>query len=186
MISMRLKFKNIIRCKDKKAIKKIYFSSFPKEERMPFPLMIAMSYLWNTKFYCFYDGDSLCGFTYLAILFNQVFIMFFAVDENMRNKGYGSEILQLISEKYPKKKVIVSIEPCIVNSENYELASRRKNFYQRNGFQESGYMVKLLGIDQEVLIKNGIFNPTKFFLFFMLYSNLTMYPKIWEIKDANK
>lgn len=31
-------------------IKRIYFDAFPKNERMPFFLMVLMSKLWNTQF----------------------------------------------------------------------------------------------------------------------------------------
>ncbi len=31
-------------------VKEIYISSFPKEERMPFWLMLLMGKLWNTKY----------------------------------------------------------------------------------------------------------------------------------------
>ena len=40
-------------------VKSIYFDSFPKNERMPFSMMVAMSKLWNTDFLSFYDGDKL-------------------------------------------------------------------------------------------------------------------------------
>ena len=35
-------------------VKRIYFDAFPKKERMPFPMMVAMSKLWNTDFLGFY------------------------------------------------------------------------------------------------------------------------------------
>ena len=47
-------------------VKNIYIDSFPKNERMPFSMMVAMSKLWNTDFLAFYDKDALCGFIYLA------------------------------------------------------------------------------------------------------------------------
>ena len=31
------------------AIRRIYLEAFPKRERMPFPMMVAMSKLWNTQ-----------------------------------------------------------------------------------------------------------------------------------------
>lgn len=34
-------------------VKEIYFDSFPENERMPFPMMVAMSKLWNTEFLAF-------------------------------------------------------------------------------------------------------------------------------------
>ena len=36
-------------------IKRIYFDAFPKNERMPFLMMVAMSKLWNTQFLSFCD-----------------------------------------------------------------------------------------------------------------------------------
>ena len=35
-------------------IKRIYFDAFPKNERMPFFMMVLMSKLWNTQFLSFY------------------------------------------------------------------------------------------------------------------------------------
>ena len=84
-----------------KDIKRIYFEAFPQKERMPFPLMVAMSKLWNTQFFGFYDGDIPYGLIYLASNRKIVFVMFLAVDKYLRSKGYGSFILQQIEKKYP-------------------------------------------------------------------------------------
>ena len=87
-------------------VKRIYLDAFPKEERMPFSMMVAMSKLWNTSFWAFYDKDVLCGFVYMAVNRNLAFLMFLAVDEALRSQGYGSAILQEISKKYPNKKFL--------------------------------------------------------------------------------
>lgn len=161
-------------------VKRIYFDSFPKNERMPFPMMVAMSKLWNTDFLAFYEGDTLCGFVYLAHNSKIVFVMFLAVDKTLRSKGYGSAILQEIENKYPDKKIIISIEPCDKKAPDIELRTRRKDFYMRNGYQETGYMMKLNGIVQEIIICNGEFDKKQFRTFFAVYSNGTMWPKIWK------
>lgn len=164
-------------------VKNIYFDSFPKSERLPFPMMVAMSKLWNTEFLGFYDGDTLCGFAYLAHNSKIVFVMFLAVDKAIRSKGYGSAILQDIQNKYPGKKIIISIEPCDKEAPDIELRKRRKNFYIRNGYRETGYMMKLNGVVQEIIIRNGEFDKKQFRTFFVVYSNGSMWPKIWkEIK----
>ena len=124
------------------AVKRIYFESFPKSERMPFPLMVAMSKLWNTDFLGFYEEDTLCGFIYLAHNRKIVFVMFFAVDAALRSKGFGSAILQEIQKKYPTKKIIISIEPCDETAPDIEIRKKRKAFYLRNGYKETGYMIK--------------------------------------------
>ncbi len=161
-------------------IKRIYFEAFPKKERMPFPMMVAMSKLWNTQFFSYYDGDVPCGFIYLASIGKIVFVMFFAVDKALRSKGYGSAILKDIKNKYPEKKIIVSIEPYEKDAPDIELRTRRKDFYMRNGYKETGYMMKLNGVVQEIIISNGTFVKREFRSFFALYSNGIMYPKIWK------
>jgi GNAT superfamily N-acetyltransferase len=161
-------------------VKDIYFDSFPKNERMPFLMMVAMSKLWNTEFLGFYDGDTLCGFVYLAHNSKIVFVMFFAVDKTLRSKGYGSAILQDIQNKYPDKKIIISIEPCDNDAPDMELRTRRKDFYMRNGYHETGYMMKLNGIVQEIIISKGEFDKKQFRTFLAVYSNGTMWPRIWK------
>ena len=161
-------------------VKRIYFESFPKSERMPFPLMVAMSKLWNTDFLGFYEEDTLCGFIYLAHNRKIVFVMFFAVDAALRSKGFGSAILQEIQKKYPTKKIIISIEPCDETAPDIEIRKKRKAFYLRNGYKETGYMIKLAGVVQEIIIANGEFNKSQFKRFFVLYSNGTMWQRIWK------
>ena len=175
-----MKIEKALKSKDKKEIKELYLSAFPKEERMPFSMMLIMSCLCNTEFLVFYDEEKLCGIIYLAVLRKQTFIMFLAVDEKLRDQGYGSRILNEIDKLYPENKCIVSIEPCLKQSENIEQKLRRKSFYLRNGFTDTGYMMKLSGQVQEILIKNGLFDKRQFRIYFILYSFGTVYPKIWK------
>lgn len=149
---------------------------------MPFWLMKAMCIRENTKFWEFYDKDTLCGFVYFGTNRKMVFVMFLAVDKELRSKGYGSAILQEIKNKYPDRKIIISIEPCNKDVPDIEIRKKRKEFYIRNGYNETGYMMKLAGVEQEILIANGEFNVRELRVFFALYSNGTMYPKIWEIE----
>lgn len=168
----------------KREIKEIYMSSFQKEERMPFALLL-LSCLWHTQFLTFCNQKTLCGLVYMASLGKQTFIMFFAVDERLRSKGYGSSILNAVQAMYPENKIIVSIEPCYGTIENMEQRLRRKDFYIRNGYQETGYFMKLAGQEQEILIKNGVFKKGGFIRFFMLYSFCTVIPKIWKADRLN-
>ncbi len=166
-------------------VKRIYFEAFPPKERMPFPLMVAMSKLWNTQFWSFYDHNTLCGFAYLAHSGKIVFVMFLAVEQSLRSKGYGSAILQEIQGRYPDKKIIVSIEPCEDAAPDIEVRKRRKEFYLRNGYRETGYQIKLSGVVQDVLVANGEFKKGEFRLFLALYSCGTLWPRIWR-KDTSE
>lgn len=83
---------------------------------------------------------------------------------------------------YRDKKIIISIEPCDKNAPGieFELRKRRKAFYMRNGYQETGYMMKLNGVVQEIIIANGKFQKKQFRTFFAMYSNGIMWPRIWK------
>ena len=180
---MNLSVEKVRKSKRKQDIKNIYTSSFLKEDRMPFGMMIAMSYLWNTDFLSFYDEDILCGFVYMATIRKLTFVMFIAVEENLQSKGYGSSILNEIQSRYPNNKIVISIEPCDEEANDIKQRLRRKKFYANNGYKETGYFIKLGGKKQEIIIRNGTFDKRELALFFMLYSNFTIFPNIWYTKS---
>lgn len=163
-----------------KEVKKIYVDSFSKEERMPFALMLLLTKITRTEFLAFYDENILCGFIYMAAVSNITFIMFFAVDKRLHSKGYGSQILKEVQTIYPDNKIIVTIERCDVEAENIKDRIRRKNFYIKNGFTETGYFTELSKIEQEIIIRNGDFSSEEFSNFLREYSNGAMKAKIWK------
>lgn len=179
---MNLKIEKVsVKGKEKKRIKEIYTHSFPKEDRMPFALMLMMARMKNTEFLSFHDEDTLCGFVYMATVNNLTFVMFLAVDEKIRSKGYGSRILEEIESIRMGNKIIISIEICDENIKDIEQRLRRKKFYTNNGYAETGYLVELANKKQEIIIKNGKFDEDEFIFFFNKYSNGSMKPKLWKI-----
>lgn len=177
---MNLKIKKV-KLSNKK-VKQIYLDSFPKEERMPFFMMVLLTKITPTEFLAFYDNNKLCGFTYLSIIKNITFIMFLAVDKNLRSKGYGSKILEEVQKRYPNHKIIISIERCDVDASNINDRIRRKKFYLKNGYIDTGYFIELSKIEQELIIKNGTFDKDELYNFFVKYSNGAMKPRIWKKK----
>lgn len=171
-----------VRLKDAN-VKRIYFDAFPKKERMPFFLMVAMSKLWNTQFLSFYDGDILCGTVYFARNRKLVFVMFLAVEERFRSKGYGSAILQAIKNRYPNRKKIVTIEPCDANAPDFAQRWKRKALYLHNGYGETGYRMRLNGVEQEILLADGAFDKRELRSFLAIYSNGILYPQIWKATE---
>ncbi len=180
-LEMGLRAEPVRSSRRKREIKEIYQFSFAREDRMPFWMMLLMSYLWHTEFLAFYDGDTLCGILYMASLGKLTFIMFFAVEEGLRSKGHGGQILAQAQARHAENKLIVSIEPCLDGAEDLAVRTRRRQFYLRNGFAPSDHFMRMGGKDQEVLIKNGTFDRREFKRFFLLYSNCTVIPKIWRV-----
>ena len=80
--------------------------------------------------------------------------MYFAIDEKYRNIGYGSILIKNITKRY--HNVILSIERVVD-----KVSKRRKNFYIRNGFNETGKFTIQNNIHYEILCSNNNYNLTK-------------------------
>lgn len=154
---MNLKIEDVQKSTNKNQIKKIYESSFPKEERISFGWMLLLSKMKRTHFYAYYDGDECIGFSYFGVKKDITFITYLAVEELKRSQGYGKLILNHIQMLFPNNKIILTIEQSY-NSYSYSQRSKRKKFYMMNGFLETNYYMKLGKNVQEVLIKNGEFS----------------------------
>ena len=118
----------------KKEVYSLYKSAFPKQERFPFLLLSLFSLKKNVSFVAFYEQKRFCGFLYGAENSNFFFLLFLAT--STKSKGYGSQILNFLKEK--KKTIILNIEP-INQGTNIEQRKKRYEFYQRNGFEYTGY-----------------------------------------------
>ena len=66
-------------------------------------------------------------------------IVYFAVVPELRSRGYGSKILQAIRKQHPDTRIIVDIEveEDSKDAEELKRRNRRREFYQRNGFDAS-------------------------------------------------
>ena len=118
-------------------VKALYESAFPANER------ISIKHLLDNKikreFWAFFDGDLFCGFSNSITHGSITNIIYFAVMPELRSRGYGSQILQVIREQHPDTRIVVDIEveEDSKDAEELERRNRRREFYQRNGFDSS-------------------------------------------------
>lgn len=82
---------------------------------------------------------TLCGFSNSITHGSITNIVYFAVKPELRSRGYGSQILQAIRRQHPDTRIVVDIEveEDSKNAEELERRNRRREFYQRNGFDSS-------------------------------------------------
>ena len=109
-----------------------------------------------------YDGEIFCGFYSTLTFGNITHILFLAVDDTRRGCGYGSAILKLISHRYAQNRIILDIEAEDSTASNNEQRIRRKAFYEKNGYTESGIEYRWRGVPYKILIKNGTITEREF------------------------
>lgn len=130
---------------DRRQIRDLYFSAFPKVERLPWWLIRLLAFQQKVNITAYYESDVFCGFTYDVTVADMVFLMFFAVDEDKRGTGYGSAILSYLKATNPGKTILLNIEPLDENADNYEQRVSRMHFYRKNGFFDTGYQINEVG-----------------------------------------
>lgn len=153
-------------------IEKLYLKSFPDNERFPFWILQECSKKNCSFLYAIIDEDKFVGMCYIVNCDSLYYLMYLAVESNLRNKNYGSKILRDLKERY--KLLFLSIdEP--VNSVNI----RRKKFYLRNGFYDTNRFYEDNGINYEILCTDDKFEITDN-LMKMRYLNMTNDSKIFD------
>lgn len=156
---MNLKYIKYSESKYKTEIKQLYTHSFPKSERFPYFLLKHCSKENNVSFNVVLDDKEIIGMEYIIEYDNISYLMYFAVEENRRGKGYGSNILGDLRKKY--KTIILSIERPKKELEDNKIITKRKNFYLRNGFFETGKFIEDTGVEYEILCTNKDYNITE-------------------------
>ena len=153
---------------DYKDFKRLFFSAFPPEERPPYFFMKRKLKQGKGELLIAKNSDDFVGFIYLISYQDMVYIFFFAVDEKLRGRGLGSEILQFVIKRYQGKRIFLAREPLDDNADNAEQRRKRRDFYLKNGFDdlpikiiENNYVFDAMGIggnisaqDYDVLITN--------------------------------
>lgn len=176
-----IKFLDINKSKTaRQLVRRLYFSAFPLAERTPF---VYLQY--RTKHKCadcfaVYDKEQFVGLVYNVYYKDLVYVFYLAVNENCRDKGYGSKILREIQQRFKEKRLILSIEEVNPDSANYEQRKRRKAFYEKNGFHDSGVRVTELGVIYEVLIYGNQISKDEYMQMMKNYTGNIIYNMFYK------
>lgn len=133
-------------------MKRIYLEAFPLAERKPFGMMKRKAKKGCMELLSVCDGQEMVGLAITVLYQDMVLLDYFAMDQRLRGRNYGSRALQLLKERYADKRLILEIELVEdVHAANREERIRRKNFYLRNGMEETKIRALVFQVPMEVL-----------------------------------
>ena len=158
-----------------KAAKKLYISAFPREERLPWWVLRLNSLRKGIDLTAWLQGEEFCGFTYSVTVEGLHFLLFFAIEENCRGKGWGSAVLSQLKETYGA--VVLNVEPLLPEAPNYTQRQSRFAFYRKNGFFDTGYDVWEVGGKFRVLATEPQLDVKRYR---KLFKKLTF--GVWNVK----
>lgn len=116
-------------------------------------------------FMAFYDGGMFCGFFILMTQGDITNILYLAVAEELRNRGYGGKALRMIREMKPLNRLVLDIETPDAAFDNYEQRIRRRGFYLRNGYRKSEIAYWWNGVPYELMVQGADVTEEEFFGF---------------------
>ena len=184
---MKLKF---INAKDDRAvwrdIKKLYFSAFPKEERFAFCYIKRKSKTEAEECIAVYDNGIYAGLLILVRFKDVTLLFYFAVADNLRGKGYGTEILNGLKEFYPDDRIILMFEIPDENSPNNAQRLQRKAFYEKNGFCDCGYITEERGVKYKTYSYGGMVSEEEFTELLINYIGKRLFKKYYNFYDEKE
>lgn len=118
-----------------KDIELINNEAFESYEKMPIKLLKGLCKRDDVDTFLIKENNRTIGFCTIAWNKDMLYVIFFAIKDTLRNKGYGKEVLKLLKKK---QKELCSNGIIILDCHepNSTINKRRLNFYKRNGFNE--------------------------------------------------
>jgi len=139
---MNIKFTKIQNATQRKKVQELYNESVPAHEKAYFYPLWWKRKRSNISFVNICDEDKWVGFVFFSLYKDLIYIWFFATCDTVHSKEYDSAMFDKMKSLYPNHRIAVSIEAENENADNAEKSTREKQFYEKNGFRETGYFVK--------------------------------------------
>ena len=142
------------RSRDLGKINNLYIDAFPDNERFSFSRMIKNEN-GHYETFGFYKDEAFCGFAILLNSGDISHILYIATLPELRGNGLGAKALAALSRIKKGCRIIVDIERDLPDCEENELRRRRKNFYLRNGYEETEIRYRWQDESYEILSQGG-------------------------------
>ena len=133
-------------------IRMLYESLFPPNERMPFERVLQKRDAGVMQLLSVEDDNGeLLGFVNITLCLDVLALNYFAILPEKQGRGYGTEVIRLLCERYPDRSIIIDIEDDGVDSDNSEQRIRRRAFYERLGFSAMPFRVTIFGVPSIIM-----------------------------------
>ena len=159
---------------DKEVLDRINRATFPDYERA------ELDELYDSDPDGMLDVLAICedavpvGFFAVRKFENLRYVAFFAIDEALRNRGLGSCALKLLLSYYSGCSLVLEFETPNESAPDNDIRLRRRAFYLRSGFFDTGWHLSYDGMELSVACSNGDFDKPAFERFiFWLHSMIS-------------
>ena len=136
--------------------------AFPPEEYIAPRELVRMTAGGNLFFSALLDQDTFVGFMVTLHHKKMVYLFFLAIVPACRSKGYGSCAIEALKAQYPGKTQVVDFEAPDDSADNADQRKKRRQFYLKNGYRETGLFLTYFGVTYEVFCSDEYFDAAEF------------------------
>ena len=147
---------------DAALLRKLNNEAFPDEERIDADELFRIAAGGRMDILGIYPDERFAGFFAVRTFGNVAYIAFFAVCPEERSKGVGGAALGALKEHYKGRQIIVDFESVYEENENPSQRLRRREFYLRNGFHETGRFMFYCGTEFEIFCSESAYDRAGF------------------------
>ena len=138
---------------------KLYRASFEEWERIPFFALRARSAAKEVEMLAFCEDGEFCGFACLTLNETAAYVQYLAVEESMRGRGLGGQMLDALASHYEGKSVALDIravrpgtDGAKLRAQHRKLYTQHRKLYTQHDYKASGYGYKDGGVVYEILV----------------------------------
>lgn len=165
--------------RDAEIVSEINNEAFPPHEHIDLEAMFRMNEKSDAGVFGFYAGGGPVGFIWAITNAHCVYVFFLAIDAKYRGQGYGTQAIDSLFRFFSDKQVVLDIEELDPSAENYAQRVRRKSFYLRCGFHETGRYTMFNGKRFEALCNGGPLDTEGFLdVVLLIHELMPVYPGI--------
>lgn len=154
--------------------------AFPPAERIPFHKLADLAARGQIHLKALYEDGNLLGFYAVLVYGRTTYLLFLAIEASLRGQGYGTRALAYLKQEYRVCQLVLDIELEDEEAPNQAQRRRRKEFYQTNGYRESGLCLSCYGMDFEVLYQGKGFDEKEFRAMLERMREMGFTPQIWK------
>jgi len=171
-----------------KRIHDLYEEAFPPDERLTYWILQRRvkqerAEQWNI----YSEEDQWVGWIYVIKIKDRdyIYIFYFAIDANLRGKGYGTKALKVVLEQYKDYRIILCLEDWREDTPDKEKRIKRHNFYLHCGFHDLPYIQKEPKLSFATMGYGDMVKPEEFKDMIDTYMGWPLkYINNWKLIDA--
>ena len=132
-------------------VKALYHRAFPQYEQEAWSRLLFKRLFRRADFLAFYDQCQFVGLSYIIHHHGIHYVLYLAVNDRVRSRGYGSRILAQLKQRYAPDTLILDIEQPDVTVANNHQRLRRLRFYRKNGFTLTDRLTRTPAVTYQLL-----------------------------------